>query len=409
MAIEYPDIMGDYIDARQRFDAGGLHYICFLEPASLPPGGRTELLFLVQSVMDVPLEAALRVELPVRTGRLGRAVNFKTAQPELRVNVAPGEVGLMHVPLTCAADTPNKRYDIKVTFEAASSSSGQTIRPPSQRGRFGKSLIRNPVGLKIASTIGVGYVAKPKTQQILHVEVAGEPTEAELDLAPDFESLWTIEDLERQNSAQHEVSERRIHILPQLSPDALFATLWHESRPLFEAASVPLRMGEAIFLARILTYTATTFLNKGDWYDALLVPMWEAAMRNDLPTTDALWVVTRVGYDRLLRLSVAMSFGLADRAMGREVWSNEEQQAVIDLLSSAVGQGQGELPPEFLYLPLMLGSLAVAKELQMPGEDLQHSLQLLIQARRDRAAIFDDEELTLVNNLFEQLVIEVKR
>ena len=100
MAIEYPDIMGDYIDAQQRFDIGGLHYICTLEPVSIAPGGRTDLLFLVQSALDVPLEAALRVELPTRTGRLGRSVKFEMAQPELRINIAAAEAGLLHVPLT---------------------------------------------------------------------------------------------------------------------------------------------------------------------------------------------------------------------------------------------------------------------------------------------------------------------
>lgn len=409
MAIEYPDIMGDYMNARQRFDAGGLHYICFLDPPSMAAGGRTELIFLVQSALDVPLETSLSVEMPRRTGRLGRSVSFKTAKPELRVSIAAGEVGLLHIPLTCAPDTPNGKYDIKITFRATPSSPGSgLIRPPSSKGRFGKSLIRDPVGLGIASVIGLGYVAQPKTRQTLHIEVTGEPEETKVDLSPDFEILWTPEELQYQQSAQREVSDRRIYILPQLSPNALYVALWQESQTLFKDAGLPLRMGEALCLARILTYTATIFLNKGDWYDALLVPMWKEAIRNELSTGDSLWVVTQVGYEHLLRLSVATSFGLMDRAMGREVWSNEEQQAVIDLLSNTVCRRQGTLPPEFLYLPLILGGLAVAKELQMPDEDPRHSLQLLIQAHRDRADIFD-EEVALVNDLFKQLTLEAQR
>ena len=408
MAIEYPDIMGDYIDARQRFDAGGLHYTCSLEPAAMAPGGRIELLFLVQSALDVPLEAALRAELPVRTSRLGRSLSFTMARPELRINIAAGEVGLLRVPLTCAPDTPGGKYDIKVIFSATPSGPGGTIRPAASPGRFGESLIRDPVGLGIATIIGLGYVANPETRHILPITVAGEPEDTEANLSPDFETLWTTDELQYQQQAQHEVSNRRVHILSNLSADALFATLWHESQVLFQEAGVPLRMGEAIFLTRILTHTATTFLNKENWYDALLVPMWREAIRNDLPTGDALWVVSQVGYEHLLRLSIAMSFGLMDRALGREVWSNEEQQAVIDLLSSTVCRGQGTLPPEFLYLPLILGGLAVAKKLNMPGEDLHQSMQLLLQARRDRADIFD-EELAQVNDLFEQLALEARR
>jgi len=408
MAIEYPDIMGDYIDARQRFDAGGLHYICSLEPTSIAPGGLAELLFLVQSALDVPLEAVLQAALPVRTSRLGRPVKFEMAQPELHINIAAGEVGLLRVPLTCAPDTPGGKYDIKVTFKATPSGPGGRVRSNRSQGRLGKSLIRDPVGLGIAPTIGVGYVAKTETRHILHLQVAGEPATSEADLSPDFESLWTTEELRRQQMAQREVSDRRIRILPKLPADALYTALWQESQSLFKDAGLPLRIGEALFLARILAYTTTTFLNKGDSYDALLVPVWMEAMRNDLPTGDPLWIVTQVGYEHLLRLSTAMSFGLMDRAMGREVWSNEEQQGVIDLLSNTVCRGQGTLPPEFLYLPLILGGLAVAREMKMPGEDLSQSLQLLAQAHRDRAAVFDGE-VALVNDLFEQLMLEAQR
>ncbi|UCC65472.1 MAG: hypothetical protein JSV36_10685 [Anaerolineae bacterium] len=408
MAIEYPDMMGDYTDARQRFDAGGLHYICSLEPDTIAPGGRIEILFLVQSALDVPLEAEVRVELPTRAGRLGRAVRFDAAQPELRVNVATGEVGLLHIPLTCGADTPTGKYEVRVNIVATPSGHAQLIRPTRTPGRFGKSLIRDPVGLGIASVIGLGYTAEPKTRQSLHLEVIGDAEAQEVDLSPGFDTLWTPDQLTHQHAAQREVLDRRLHILAKLSPDALYAALWQESLSLFKDAGVPLRMGEAIFVARILTYTANEFLNHADWYDALLVPIWVTAIRNNLSTSNMLSVATQVGYGHLLRLSAAMSFGLIDRAMGREVWSNEEQRAVVDLLSDTVVKGQGTLPAEFLYLPLILGGLAISRDLKMPEEDLHHSLQLLTQAHRDRAAIFD-EELALVNDLFEQLVLEARR
>ncbi len=407
MAIEFPDIMGDYIDARQRFDAGGLHYICSLEPASIAPGGLTEILFLVQSALDVPLEAVLNTAVPGRTSRLGRAVKFEVAQPELRINIAAGEVGLLRVPLTCASDTPSSKYEIKLTFKATPSGPGGRVRPNRSQGRLGKSLIRDPVGLGIAPIIGVGFAAKSETHQTLYLQVGGDPITSEVDVSPHFESLWTTDKLSPQQRAQREVSDRRIHILPKLPADALYAALWQESQPLFDGVGLPLRMGEALFLARILAYTANTFLNKGDWYDALLVPIWMAAMRSELPTGDPLWIVTQVGYEHLLRLSAAVSFGLADRAMGRELWTNEEQQAVIDLLSNTVCRGQGTLPPEFLYLPLILGGLAIARQMTLPEEDLGHSLQLLAQAHLDRTAALD--EVPLVNDLFEQLMVEVRR
>lgn len=409
MAVEYPDIMGDFVDARERFDAGGLQYLCSLEPATIPPGGRTELFFLVQSALDVLLETIVRIEVPTRTGRLGgRTVNFEVVQSELPVNIAAGEVGVLRVPIACAPDTPAKSYEIKVSLETRPQGHGEAIRPPTSPGRLGESLIRDPVGLGIASVIGVGYAAKPSAQQTLKLMVQGEPQSTEADLSPRFETLWTVEDMAPQQTAQREVSDRRVHIRGKLTDEALFVALWRESQTLFEEAGSPLRMGESLFVARALAYTASTFLSRGDWYDALLVPMWMAAIQNDLPTGDALWVVSQVGYEHLLRLSAAVSFGLIDRTMGRPVWSNEEQQAVIDLLADAVCRQGRELPAEFLYLPLILGGLIVARELTMPEEDLNHSLHLLIQAYHDRADVFEGE-VAVVNDLFEQLVLNAKK
>jgi hypothetical protein len=238
MAVEYPDIMGDYFDARQRFDAGGLHYICSVEPATMAPGGVTEFLFLVQSAIDVPLELALRTELPTRTGPLGRPISFETAQPEIRVNIVAGEVGLLHVPLTCEIDTPLRTYDIKVSLKTTPSGPSGTVRAPRSHGRLGKSLIRDPIGLGIAPVIGVGYVAKPETRQTFQLEVVGESETGEVDLSPSFDTLWTPEQFQDQHTAQREVSDRRPHILSKLSADALYAAIWQESLPLFEDAGL---------------------------------------------------------------------------------------------------------------------------------------------------------------------------
>jgi len=38
MATEYPDILGDLVEARERFEVNGVHYMVALEPAQIAPG-----------------------------------------------------------------------------------------------------------------------------------------------------------------------------------------------------------------------------------------------------------------------------------------------------------------------------------------------------------------------------------
>jgi hypothetical protein len=44
MSLEYPDVLGDLVDARQRFENTGLHYQMVLQPATIAPGETTVLL-----------------------------------------------------------------------------------------------------------------------------------------------------------------------------------------------------------------------------------------------------------------------------------------------------------------------------------------------------------------------------
>jgi hypothetical protein len=165
---------------------------------------------------------------------------------------------------------------------------------------------------------------------------------------------------------------------------ALYKAFLEESQARFQDANLPLHIGEAIFLAKILTYTVRYFLELPDGHESVLVPAYVLAYRYNLPTNDPVFLLVRADYARIARLAVSLSFGMLHRRIGRDIWSMEEQLALTDLIADRVERG-GTLPAEFLYLPLLLGGLMVADQVQMPGEQLEQSLDLLAKARRQRA------------------------
>jgi hypothetical protein len=144
-------------------------------------------------------------------------------------------------------------------------------------------------------------------------------------------------------------------------------------------------------------------LANGDLQDGLLVPIWELANDYDLPTGDPLWVLRNVGFRHLLRLSVALSFGLVHQALGKHPWSLEERRAVISLVSDSVEAAQ-PLPPEFLYIPLLMAAAYISRQITLDGEDSVHSLGLLQKAKAARADVFADPDLAEAGQIFDRLL-----
>jgi hypothetical protein len=175
-----------------------------------------------------------------------------------------------------------------------------------------------------------------------------------------------------------------------------------ESQARLKDAALPPHIGETIFLAKILTYTVEHFMQRPDGQDLILVPAYMLAFRHNLQADDPVVLIVRADYARISRLAASLSFGMLHQRLGRDPWTLEEQLAVTDLVADRVERG-GTLPAEFLYLPLLLGGLMVASEVQMPGEDTNQSLDLFAKARRQREAdLGNNRELTALLDRFER-------
>jgi hypothetical protein len=186
-------------------------------------------------------------------------------------------------------------------------------------------------------------------------------------------SAWTPEHWDLVSAARRELNERRLHAMSELTTRRLFADLLRESQAVFAEVGIQLALGEALFVAKMLTYTTTYFM------------------------------ITEVGYPHVLELAIALAFALVEETLGREPWQVAEQRALRDLILQYQSSGT-TLQVEFLYVPLILGGLVVAHELVLEGENVQQSLDLLVAAKTKRAEWFADPELAEINDVFEELL-----
>ena len=392
MSNEYPDILGDLVDAQQRFEVNGVHYVIGLQPAIIAPGQTAALHIWLQSCWDVPVDVAITLQLPTHAPSVLSIIQARTDVP-----LEAAEVGEVTIPVASSVQGVPGEYPITVTIGVRYEQRGLYVRSQKSSGQLGDTLLAFTTGLGLAATLGLGFVAHTCPQQQLQLSVRGSPQPGPPpDLTPTFFSSWTVADLPIQGKAQQYVNDQRLYLLPKLLRQPLYLAFMEESQSRFRDATLPLQIGEAIFLAKILTYCAEYFLNRTDRQDAVLVPAYSLAFRYDLPVSDPVSLVARADYSRMIRLAESISFGLLRQRLGHNPWTREEQLAVSDLVVDRV-EHRGNLPAELLYLPLLLGSLLVAAQIQMPGENLSQSFSLLAKSYNQRTTeLADNPELVAI-------------
>jgi hypothetical protein len=405
MAIQYPDVMNDLTAAQQRFGAGCVQYLAAFEAGPCPAGGVANLVLTLQNTVDAPARLVVRFSPPRLRGKLRRKAEalFLIEESALRLTLREGEVGQVIVPVGVALEVPAGSYDLYVRVEAVTHESAQRARADRSENQTQGLKIRDPQGLGISQLLSWGYETQHQAEQSVSLEVVAGESQEGAELSPRYVSAWTPDDWTLVTLARRELNDRRIHILPDLVAPRLFVDFLRESKAVFGEVGIQLELGEALFVAKMLTYTATYFMTVPAWQECLLVPILAYAQAEGLSTVDLRPLVSGVGYPHVLELAIALAFSLVEGSLGREPWLPVEPRALRDLILQCQSTGT-PLPVEFLYLPLILGGMVVAHELVLEGEKVQQSLDLLVAAKKKRAKWFADPELAALNDVFEELL-----
>jgi hypothetical protein len=406
MAVSYPDIIGEYVNSPERFETGGLQYAGYFEPATIAPEQVANLFLFVQNTLNIPLTVNIQAGLPQTGGLFGGGKTvLKVLEPMFQLKLASAEAGLLTLPVTTTEHVKEGQYPLTVEMKVTGEGRGQIIRPPQSQSKLDQGLIESPVGLNLVSALGATYTAKSVKKATFSLKIEGdpEPPERAPRMKYSYQTVWVEENAEFFNQAIQELNLRQVKLKNEITLEGLYVTLYAESTLRFADAGLPLRIGEAITLAKILTYSCQYFLSSPDRYNGLLVPMWERAFAEGLDTTNALDVIRSVGYGHLLKLALAISFGLVAEALGRQFWPLHERQAVTDFIATSIESGQA-IDPEFLYLPLLMAGVLISPKIKMEDENVQHSLALMKKAREARRDLFLDEDMAQANQIFNQIM-----
>ncbi|MEW5958593.1 MAG: hypothetical protein AB1801_12755 [Chloroflexota bacterium] len=402
MAVFLPDIIGEYVNSPERYATDGVQFAGYFEPDTIAPEQIAHLFLFLQNTLGAPVTINFKVNMPHTGGlfRSGRPA-LTVQEPIFQLRLGPAEAGLLTLPVTPPPTVKKGEYSLTLELKVLVKGKPNRVRPGKSQSKLSKGFIDNPVGLNLVGTLGATYAEKPVKKASFSLAVAGKPTPPERAprLKHTYQTIWVQDQLDLFNRAVRELNLREVKFKEELSTESLYAMLYAESTVRLADTGLPLRVGEAIILAKILTYSCQYFLSSPDRRNGLLVPIWERALEAELNTTDVIHVIRSVGYYHVLKLAIAISFGLIARTAGRQPWSAEERQAVANHIAESIEAGQ-ELQVDFLYLPLLMAGALISNKLILDGEDPGQTLALLKQASEARAELFADAEMEQANKVF---------
>jgi hypothetical protein len=218
-----------------------------------------------------------------------------------------------------------------------------------------------------------------------------------------YETIWVEENYQGFNNAIQELNSRQVKLKSELTVEKLYVNFYGESVARFADCGMPMRIGEAITMAKILTYSTQYFLSSSKRANGLLVPIWERAYLQGVDTTDALHVLRSVGFHHIVRLAIAVSFGLIAKTTGQQYWSLNERQALANHIAESLDEGQ-KIDLEFMYLPLLIAGTGIGTKVKMQGEDTHHSVALMKAASDARKMLFVDDDMERVEKIYNQVL-----
>jgi hypothetical protein len=282
---------------------------------------------------------------------------------------------------------------------------GERVRPSKSESHLKSDLIDSMVGLDLVSTLGASFGTKSVKKGSFPIQLLGksQPAERAPKLEHQYQTIWTQDEISTFNEAIQEINSRETKIQGELTLEALYANLYSESVTRFADAKLPLRVGEAITLAKILTYSCQFFLSDPERRNGLLIPIWQRALVGGMNTTHALEVIRTAGYYHILKLAIMLSFGLIAQVVGRQLWSLQERQAVMLHVADTLETGE-MLDLEFLYLPLLMAGTHISRKFKLSGEEPAQTIALMKKAREARFDLFTDPDTAQADKVYGQIL-----
>lgn len=390
LRYDYPDVLGA-VTGGIRFELETLQCALGVHPTGSALGQPFEALIALQSKIDQPQRVMMAVLTP-RRDAAGRRLSFFMPRKLLHVELGPGEVGVMQVPIVAQDPTlPARGYPLKLRIVAEPPESFKAVRSPGA-GRPPSVLSMSPFRLDVLR--GVRFCADVTDGDHLGCRFDIIPGQVKVGLsaaAPKYDTLWTAQDFPPDQAQIESVIARAEAVADDLAPMLLFHALETATQEHFAGAGLPLHPGESLFITKTLAYIFTLapererdfVLYDARWFE------WLCSLLAGDGEVEA-WHKGKLAagplYFGALFDAVRIALPMVQAATGEFYGSPDEHRLYADKVVLAL-QGSGVMDLGYAYLPLIMAGVLLNPRLLRRNEDPLASLELLDEARRGRVRL----------------------
>lgn len=419
----YPDILG-YITGGKRHNVNVVQVALGVRPRVVRAGRPFEAVLLVQNASDVNVDVGVLMEVPERDAKKQKG-KFTTGKNRLVIGLRPAEMGYIKLPVNSQADTAvDNDYRISMEVKVKSLDKPNRVRLSEGGGQVMLEHLRPEAVEQVEELSKLNFSTEKRfgLRDVLEASFSVMPGRLGqiAPLQPGWVSLWGMSDLRDQDVLLDRYGQRLIeHALPKLKRDQVFVPLLETTRSQFAAAGYPLILGEAVMIAKLLTYVLemadpkehTVNSQANAAFDIPLImqkridgisenippfPLWfdglvrEVARNEELIRAPA-QVVGKLLYPQLLRDTIPYAFDLIKKSTGEDMGSpaeiNQYSRQLIQRLEHKSGMDFAHT-----YMPLVLGGLLVYEQVPLKDEELLQTLRDATEALMERDGDLTDED-----------------
>ena len=415
--LSYPDVLSAISPVRITYDT--YQAAVGLFPQQVFLNQPFEVVIILQSLIDQPQEIRFVLDLPARDAD-GQPMTFEAPQRNGALHLGPGEVTAVRLPAAPVPPTqPGGGRPLSVSFQAKLPRRYNTLRTATG-GAPPTAITVSPFKLLVLRD--VAYVAAPlgpaRDTVPLSLDINGRQLPAPpVGLEARVEPLWTQSQYAAERSAVAErVDDARVLSTALTQPNIL-EPLFDRVADLFASRGLPLHPGEALAIAKMLTYA----VDSGNTLDEGVAPLenlrWFQSLCQLLASDPAVakmqpsYLVTGPLFEAVLYDAVLLGFMLVRSRVKTNLGDRQERVAYANKLLGWF-TGQSEPDQTYIYLPLVLGGVTVNAAVMSRDENPWELLDAVSEAARGRVRLASRdvrEVFDLLDKLIERGTDDLRR
>lgn len=414
--VVYPDVLGA-ITGGGRIVTEDLQYAIGISPNQAYINQPLEVIIPLQNMIDKPLQVKVSLRMPNRDKK-GNPVFIEASKPSFTVGMRPGEVGLMRIPITAHPPTPpGKGYPVQVAVRYVAPKDPMRLRPPAG-GPPPSVLSISPFRLQVMKEIDFITKRLSSTKDVTTVTFDLAPKRLPKPdanaLAPKYETLWSSEEMEKEE----ELARGRIHEARRIALGLGHSTSYWELLDAvderFAERDMPLHPGEASAIAKIMAYTVDEApeletqisVESSHWFRTLCQVLAHDETMHETPRAELL---AKNVFDAILYDAIGMGFHVLQPKTKEKLGNSQERLNYANRVMTWFA-GYGEPDLTYIYLPLVLAGFIVYRIVTL---DVRENPWVLVDQLREamagRKALSGSEETTVVFDILEDLLDEQAR